>query len=169
MFRVQCEWGPNRVKKLSELCQVTVIVDVLSFSTSVDIAVGRSMRVYPYSGPLEGAPEFARRHDAELAQRRGKGQFSLSPASFLTGPHAGRIVLPSPNGSTLTLLAAESSLVLCGCLRNAAAIAAACEGYDSVCLVPAGGALARRLAQTGPGRLAGRRGDYLPPLRQLLA
>ena len=138
MFRVNCEWGSNGIKKLSELCQVTVIVDVLSFSTSVDIAVGRSMRVYPYGGPLEEAPAFAQRHDAELAQLRGKGRFSLSPASFATGPHADRIVLPSPNGSTLTLLAAERSLVLCGCLRNAAAIAASCEGYDSIGLVPAG-------------------------------
>jgi 2-phosphosulfolactate phosphatase len=138
MFRINCEWGPNGVKKLTELCQVTVIVDVLSFSTSVDIAAGRSMRVYPYGGPLEEAPAFAQRHDAELAQLRGKGRFSLSPASFATGPHVDRIVLPSPNGSTLTLLAAERSLVLCGCLRNAAAIAAACEGYDSVGLVPAG-------------------------------
>jgi len=138
MFRVTCEWGPNRVKKLSELCQVTVIVDVLSFSTSVDIAVGRSMRVYPYGGPLEEAPEFARRHDAELAQHRGKGRFSLSPASFASGPHTDRIVLPSPNGATLTLLAAQRYLVLCGCLMNAAAVAAACEGYASVGVAPAG-------------------------------
>jgi 2-phosphosulfolactate phosphatase len=138
MFRVSCEWGPNGVRSLSELCEVTVIIDVLSFSTSVDIAVGRSMRVYPYGGPLEEAPEFARRHDAELAQRRGKGQFSLSPVSFASGPHADRIVLPSPNGSTLTLLAAQRSLLLCGCLRNAAAIAAACKSYESVGVVPAG-------------------------------
>ncbi len=138
MYQVNCEWGPNGVKKLSELCQVTVIVDVLSFSTSVDIAVGRSMRVYPYGGSLEEAPAFAQSHNAELAQRRGKGQFSLSPSSFATGPHVDRIVLPSPNGSTLTLLAAERSLVLCGCLRNAAAVAAACQGYTLVGLVPAG-------------------------------
>jgi 2-phosphosulfolactate phosphatase len=115
-----------------------VIVDVLAFSTSVDIAGSRVMRIFPYGGLLEEAPAFARCHDAELAQLRGKGRFSLSPAAFATAPQGGRIVLLSPNGSTHTLLAAESSLILCGCLRNAAAIAAACEGYDSVGLVPAG-------------------------------
>jgi 2-phosphosulfolactate phosphatase len=87
MFRVQCEWGPHGVKKLSKKCDVTIIVDVLSFSTSVDIAVDRSIQVIPYGGPLETAPEFAIEHDALLAQHRGKGGFSLSPASFAKMPH----------------------------------------------------------------------------------
>jgi 2-phosphosulfolactate phosphatase len=138
MFRVNCEWGPNGVKKLSEACEVTIIVDVLSFSTIVDIAAGRSILVLPYSGPLDGAPEYARKHEAELARLRGQGGFSLSPASIAEMPYASRIVLPSPNGSTLTLLAAGSSVVLCGCLRNAPAIAEACAGYGSVGVVPAG-------------------------------
>jgi 2-phosphosulfolactate phosphatase len=126
------------VRKLSETCDVTVIVDVLSFSTCVDIAAGRSIVVYPYSGPWEEAEAFAQKHGAVLARHRGEGGFSLSPAAFATAPHVERIVLPSPNGSTLTLLAAQNSQVLCGCLRNAAAIAEACAGYESVGVVPAG-------------------------------
>ncbi|HET6447301.1 MAG TPA: 2-phosphosulfolactate phosphatase [candidate division Zixibacteria bacterium] len=142
MFRVFCEWGPNGVARLSDVCEVTVIVDVLSFSTSVDIAANRSIKILPYSGPMAGAQEFAEKHDAELARHRGKGGFSLSPYSFSTMPYVSRIVLPSPNGSTLTLLAAESSIVLCGCLRNAKAIAKAiakaCLGYESIGIIPAG-------------------------------
>jgi 2-phosphosulfolactate phosphatase len=53
-------------------------------------------------------------------------------------PAVSRIVLPSPNGSTLTLLAADSSVVFCGCLRNARVVAEAYAGYDSVGVVPAG-------------------------------
>jgi len=138
MFRVQCEWGPLGLKKLSETRDVTIVVDVLSFSTSVDIAVSRSIEIVPYGGPLADAPEFARRHDAELAQRRGRGGYSLSPASFATMPFVKRVVLPSPNGSALTLLAAESSAVLCGCLRNAPAIARASASYSSIGVIPAG-------------------------------
>lgn len=139
MQQVHCEWGPHGARQLSETSDVTIIVDVLSFSTSVDIAAGRSIRVLPYNGPLEKAQAFADHHGAELARRRGQGGFSLSPASMLTGPTPKKLVLPSPNGSNLTLLAAQnSSLVLCGCLRNARAIAKAIDGYKSAGLVPAG-------------------------------
>jgi len=136
--KVACEWGPQGAKRLSVSCAVTVIVDVLSFSTCVDIAASRAISVYPYGGPREEAEAFARRHEAVLARHRGQGGFSLSPAAFMSAPYVERIVLPSPNGSTLTLLAAEKSQVLCGCLRNAAAVAEACAGYDSVGVVPAG-------------------------------
>lgn len=138
MRQVICEWGPEGAKQLSESCAVTIIVDVLSFSTCVDIAAGRSIRVYPYNGPLEEAEAFAQSHGAALARHRGQGGFSLSPVTFANEPYVERIVLPSPNGSTLTLLAAQKSQVLCGCLRNAAAVAEACAGYDSVGVVPAG-------------------------------
>lgn len=138
MQRVVCEWGPQGAKKLSAQCDVIVIVDVLSFSTCVDIAVGRSMYVYPYSGPREEAEAFASRHAAVLARHRGQGGFSLSPEAFATAPYVERVVLPSLNGSTLTLQAAEKSRVFCGCLRNAAAVAEACAEYESVGVVPAG-------------------------------
>ena len=138
MQRVVCEWGPQGAIQLSKSCDVTVIVDVLSFSTCVDVAAGRSIVVYPSNGPWEEAEAFAQEHDAVLARHRGEGGFSLSPAAFATAPHVDRVVLPSPNGSTLTLLAAQDSQVLCGCLRNAVAIAEACAEYDTVGIVPAG-------------------------------
>ena len=137
-MEISCEWGPQGVKTLSKSCDVTIIVDVLSFSTSVDIATGRFIQVLPYNGSLENAPDFARSHDAALALPRGRGQYSLSPTDLSSAPTIERLVLPSPNGSTLTLLASQASLVLCGCLRNASAIAEACEGYNSVGVVPAG-------------------------------
>jgi 2-phosphosulfolactate phosphatase len=138
MKQVLCEWGPQGARKLSESCAVTVIVDVLSFSTCVDIATNRSISVYPYSGPWDKAEAFAYNHNAVLARHRGQGEYSLSPAELTTAPYTERIILPSPNGSILTLLAAEKSQVLCGCLRNATAIAEACARYETIGIVPAG-------------------------------
>jgi 2-phosphosulfolactate phosphatase len=136
MQQVHCEWGTHGARQLSETNDVTIIVDVLSFSTSVDNAAGRSIRVLPYNGPLEKAQAFADHHEAELARHRVQGGFSLSPTSMLTGPAPDRLVLPSPNGSNLTLLTAQnSSFVLCGCFRNAAAIAEVIASYGSIAIL----------------------------------
>jgi len=46
-YDVRCEWGRHGVELLARECAVVVIVDVLSFCTSVDVAVGRGARVLP--------------------------------------------------------------------------------------------------------------------------
>jgi len=46
-FDVRCEWGLAGVKHLAP-ADVIVLVDVLSFTTSVTIAVSRAAVVYPY-------------------------------------------------------------------------------------------------------------------------
>lgn len=46
-FDVRCEWGLAGVRHLAP-ADVMVIVDVLSFTTSVNIAVARGAVVYPY-------------------------------------------------------------------------------------------------------------------------
>lgn len=103
---------------------VTIIVDVLSFSTCVDIATSRGVAVLPYPWKDSAAVAFADANHAELAGARGRGGFSLSPASFLDAAPGLRCVLPSPNGATLAIdAAARSGVVLAGCLRNASAVA----------------------------------------------
>lgn len=49
---------------------VSVVVDVLSFSTSVTVAVGRGIRVFPYRWKGNRAEDFARENDAVLALGR---------------------------------------------------------------------------------------------------
>ena len=64
------------------------------------------------------AQEFANSVGAELAQKRGGAKYSLSPKSMLGIPEGIKLVLPSPNGSILTL-ATGDTLTFAGCLRNA--------------------------------------------------
>ena len=104
-----------------------VIVDVLSFSTAVDVAVGRGARIHPFPlGDLEAAQAAADAVGAALARprRAAGGQFSLSPASLQAAQPGQRILLPSPNGSRLSL-EAQAQAVFCACLRNRRAVAAA--------------------------------------------
>lgn len=113
------------VEALRPHCSVLVIVDVLSFSTAVDIATSRGALVYPFPfGDTALARAEANRHGAELALPRSTagGQFSLSPASLLRIPEGTKLVLPSPNGSRLSRSSGDMP-VIAGCLRNAASVA----------------------------------------------
>ena len=77
----RCEWGVRGRDGLAP-ADVVVVVDVLSFSTCVDIAVGRGAAILPYAWKDSSAQAFAERHGAELAGERETSRLSLSPASF---------------------------------------------------------------------------------------
>lgn len=128
-FEVRLDWGP--VGAEATRAEICVVVDVLSFSTSVTVAVERGTRVFPYRWRGTGAEAFAAAHDAVLAVGRleaaKQGDVvvpSLSPASLLECDPVPRLVLPSPNGSTIaTALQDGGATVAAGCLRNAEAVA----------------------------------------------
>ena len=44
---INCEWGLEGIEKFLSSSDVIIIVDVLSFSTSVDIACGNGAVLYP--------------------------------------------------------------------------------------------------------------------------
>ncbi len=117
-----CEWGLAGMEGLRGQAAVLVVVDVLSFSTAVDIAVGRGAAVLPFDPGQAGSEAAAAVAGAVPAGWRGAGGFSLSPASLLTAPAGLRLLLPSPNGARLSLAGAGTP-VIAGCLRNAAAAA----------------------------------------------
>jgi 2-phosphosulfolactate phosphatase len=137
------EWGMAGIEALRQRVTVIVIVDVLSFATAADVAVSRGAVVYPCSdGDRLAAQAAADRVGAMLAgpRRAGGGQFSLSPASLRSLPQGARLMLPSPNGGRLSLACGDTP-VLAGCLRNAAAVAAAARliaAKGSVGVIPAG-------------------------------
>lgn len=136
---IRCEWGERGVAALAPISDAVIIVDVLSFSTSVTVAVENGAIVHPYNGRAEEAAAFAQAHGAQLADAKRSGQgLSLSPQSLQAIPAGTRIVLPSPNGSVLALAAADTP-VFAGCLRNAQAVALAARQIGPrIAVIPAG-------------------------------
>ena len=123
-FQLRFEWGPEGAARLAPVSDAVVIVDVLTFSTAVVVAAARGATVLPYRWRDDTAAGYARAMGALLAGRRGEGAYSLSPQSLAGLPEGSRIVLPSPNGATLSL-AAGATPTFAGCLRNARAVARA--------------------------------------------
>jgi 2-phosphosulfolactate phosphatase len=137
-FDIRCEWGQQAIKHLAATSNVVIIVDVLSFSTCVEIATSRGAIIFPYCWRDHTAKEFAQTIDAELAEKRGTSRYSLSPESLLQIDSGTRLVLPSPNGATLSL-ATGTTPTLAGCLRNCRAVALAAQQFgQSITIVPAG-------------------------------
>jgi 2-phosphosulfolactate phosphatase len=122
-YRIRFQWGPVAAPALRG--GVCVVVDVLRFTTAVEAAVSRSVIVYPYRWRDATAAAFADDVQALLADGRDPAGPSLSPLSMAALAPGTSLVLPSPNGSTCAVLAAEAGAqVVAGCLRNAAAVAA---------------------------------------------
>jgi len=138
-FDIRLDWGMPGLRNVAALCPAVVLVDVLSFSTCVDIACARGAAVLPYPHKDASAAAFAEQHRALLAGAREQGGLSLSPGSMQTLAPGRRVVLPSPNGSTLAR-ACHAPTVIAGCLRNAAAVAAslARHGDGPVAIIAAG-------------------------------
>jgi 2-phosphosulfolactate phosphatase len=137
---VRCEWGAYGISTLGPDSDVIIIVDVLSFSTCVDVAVGNGALVYPYRSHDQSAQLFAIERQALLAQSRWSEStgYSLSPASLRAIPPGTRLVLPSPNGATLSG-ATGTIPTIAGCLRNARAVAhMAQEIGNRISIIPAG-------------------------------
>ena len=138
-YDIRLEWGAEGVAALAEHCGVLVVVDVLSFSTAVDIAVGRGARILPLPFQDARAAAAAKAAGAVLG---GERSWSLSPSSLLDIPAGTLLALPSPNGATLATKAAATGVrVLAGCLRNARSVAGqalAAAGGRPVGVVAAG-------------------------------
>ncbi|GAB3754138.1 hypothetical protein GCM10027599_16250 [Yimella radicis] len=150
---VRCVWGGSGARHMALEAKaplLAVVVDVCSFSTCVSLATDRGAVVYPYRWRDSGAARLAEKTGAVLASQRHErgvgdppGQLSLSPASILAAEPFKALVLPSPNGSTISAALAETGAeVVVGCLRNARAVcehaATHLENGGEVLVVPAG-------------------------------
>lgn len=125
-YGVRFEWGATDAAALSDENGALVIVDVLSFTTSATVAVERGTSVYPVPWRDGRAAAIAQNADAVLAVGRRQATkehpWSLSPVALCTAPAVPRLVLSSPNGSTIASTVNAGTLIA-ACLRNASAVA----------------------------------------------
>lgn len=137
---VRFEWGPTGAAAVA--APVTVVVDVLSFTTTLTVALDRGIVVHPFRWRDQRAAAYAAERGAVLATGRSRRDgVSLSPVSVRESVGVERLVLPSPNGSTICFdLAAAGSTVLGASLRNRSAVARWLAGHegDAVAVVAAG-------------------------------
>jgi len=129
--RIRFDWGPTGADAIAPGADVAVVVDVLSFTTTLCVAVERGMTVLPYRWKDDRAAAYAEQRSAVLAVGRLEGR-SLPPSSAVSLSSAAmsqvsgidRIVLPSPNGSSISFGLADSGCTVVGaCLRNRSAVA----------------------------------------------
>lgn len=153
-YDLRVEWGLDGVRALGPHCAVLVIVDVLVFSTTVDIAVGQDARVLPLPWRDERAaaaagaagavlvPSGLTNLDGDQPPAAAGDGWTLRPSSMGGLPPDTFLAIASANGGTLCAAAASSgATVLAGCLRNASAVAAvasALAGDRPIGVVPAG-------------------------------
>ena len=127
-YDVRFDWGLEGAAAVADGADVAVIVDVLSFTTTLSVAADVGTVVLPYRWNDARAHDYAQQHDAVLAVGRsqaGSGQFSLSPMTLRSAPAPPRLVLPSPNGSSIAYwLGTRAAACVGASLRNAAAVVA---------------------------------------------
>jgi 2-phosphosulfolactate phosphatase len=128
--QVHVEWGPLGARLAAQRGDFVVVVDVLSFSTTLTVAVEREFSVLVYD-PAEieafgGRESAALRFGARPAQKSRRvpdGEFSLSPQSLLNAEPRQRLLLTSLNGAAAVSASACAPAVYVGGLRNGAACA----------------------------------------------
>lgn len=136
---VRVGWGPSGAAAIAT--PVTVVVDVLSFTTTLTVALDRGITVHPFRWKDERAVEYAAAREAVLAQGRStRAGVSLSPLSVRAAAGVERLVLPSPNGSAISFDLADAGATVVGAsLRNRSAIARWLAGRSRpIGIVPAG-------------------------------
>ena len=139
-YRIRFDWGPTGAQAIAGGAELAVVVDVLSFTTTLCVAVERGITVLPYRWKDERAAGYAAERDAALATERLEG---LSPAAMARVDGVDRLVLPSPNGSSISFgLAEVGARVVGASLLNRYAVAGwlhpAISDGASVAVVAAG-------------------------------
>ena len=123
-YGVRCEWGRTGGAAIAAGADLAVVVDVLSFTTTLTVAIGRGMTVLPYRWRDQHAQTYADQQDAVLAvgrleQRDAGVGVSLSPATMQQVEGIKRVVLPSPNGSATISICLPAAMGLRLWLRRA--------------------------------------------------
>ncbi|TQR21596.1 2-phosphosulfolactate phosphatase [Psychrobacillus vulpis] len=120
------EWGKRGAREADERGDIIIIVDVLSFSSTVVTALHYGAIIYPYPPNLDGK-DFAETIGAEYILGRAEAAKvsmpTLSPVSFNEEHVNKKYVLSSLNGAFCTWIASKVPALLIGSLLNASSVA----------------------------------------------
>jgi 2-phosphosulfolactate phosphatase len=116
---VELAWGAAGARALSVECDVVVLVDVLSFTTAVSVALSCGASVRPVD-PDAQLPTLSP-GDVLAGPRDGPGP-TLSPATLPELRPGQRLLLPSRNGAAIGSSFGKTAAVAAS-LRNAGAVA----------------------------------------------
>lgn len=119
------EWGIRGAREAAERGDIIIIVDVLSFSSTVITALSHGAVIYPYPPNLNGKL-FAEQVGAEFILGRAEaakhGLPTLSPISFSQEHANKKYVLSSLNGAMCTWVASKVPALLIGSLLNGSSV-----------------------------------------------
>ena len=113
-YDLRCEWGLAGVRALAPIGDVLIVVDVLVFSTAVDIAVTRGASVLPHRWRDSSAEAFAKSKGALLASPRSAGGYSLSPPMRAPAVRASPSFQPESSGATARFVPPFEDLIGAG-------------------------------------------------------
>lgn len=125
-YECRIEWGKRGAREAAERGDITIIIDVLSFSSTVVSAVNKGAIIYPYPPNLDGKL-YAKKLGAEYILGRKEaaiiGRPTLSPVSFNEQHANQKYVLSSLNGAFCSWIATKVPALLIGSLLNFSAVA----------------------------------------------
>ncbi|MGW3956168.1 2-phosphosulfolactate phosphatase [Streptomyces sp. NPDC004752] len=127
------EWGRQAAKLAADRGDAVVVVDTLTFSTTVTMAVSRGAAVLALSrteverlgGPY-GVAQTYRVPPPALTQGGTDAKRTLSPSSVGNLVSGDQVALTSINGAGIVSSARHATVLLAGCLRNRTAVARWC-------------------------------------------
>jgi len=126
-YECRVEWGKRGAREAAERGDIAIIVDVLSFSSTVVSALYQGAIIYPYPPNLDGK-HYSESIGAEYILGRNEaailGRATLSPISFNQSHAKTKYVLCSLNGAFCSWIAAKVPALLIGSILNASSVAA---------------------------------------------
>lgn len=145
-YECKVEWGRRGAREAAERGDIAIIVDVLSFSSTVVSALSYGAILYPYPPDLDGK-RYAEKVGAEFILGRSEaakaGRPTLAPVSFNHEHFNKKYVLTSLNGAFCTWIASKVPALLIGSLLNADSVANAAhqlqkETKANITVIPCG-------------------------------
>lgn len=125
-YECKVEWGRRGAREAAERGDIVIIVDVLSFSSTVVAALTAGAMIYPYPPELDGnkyAASIGAKYILGRAEAARTGNPTLSPVTFNEEHRNQRYVLSSLNGAYCSWIASKVPALLIGSLLNASAVA----------------------------------------------